>query len=60
MVGVKVRGQGQVHDRWSQGRGSMPGVKVRGVVNVKGRGSRSGGLRSDGQWGEVGDKFKNS
>ena len=42
----------------------MSGVKVRGVVKVRGRGSRSGGLGSDGRWGEVGDKqsvpFKNS
>ena len=57
---VNVRG----HDRWSQGLGSMLGVDVRGVVKVMGRGSVSGGLGSDGWWGEVGDKqsvpFKNS
>ena len=42
----------------------MLGVKVRGVVKVMERGSMSGGLGSDGCWGEVGDKqslpFKNS
>ena len=40
----------------------MLGVKVRGVVMR--RGSMPGGLGSDGQWGEVGDKqsvpFQNS
>ena len=44
--------------------GSMLGVKARGVDKVMGRGSMSGGLGSDGRWGEVGDKqsvpFKNS
>ena len=61
-------GHGQVmiggHKVWGQGRGSMLGVKVKGVVMVMERGSMSGGLGSDGRWGEVGDKqslpFKNS
>ena len=52
------------HKVWDQGRGSMLGVKVRGVVKVMERGSMSGGFGSDGRWGEVGDKqslpFKNS
>ena len=76
-VVVKVGGQGQGsrswghgqvmiggHKVWGKGRGSMLGVKVRGVVKVMERGSMSGGLGSDGRWGEVGDKqslpFKNS
>ena len=60
MLGVKVRGQGQGHDWWSQGlgprSGSMLGVTVRGVVKVMVRGSMPGGLGSDGRWGEVGDE----
>ena len=64
-VGVKVMGQGPGvkvrviiggHKFWGEGRGSMLGGKVRGVVRVMGRGSMSGGLGSDGQVGEVGDK----
>ena len=66
--GSRSLGHGQVmidgHKVWGQGRGSMLGVKVRGVVKVMERGSMSGGLGSDGRWGEVGDKqslpFKNS
>ena len=59
-VGVKVVGQGRGvrvrvmiggHKVWGEGRGSMLGVKVRGVVKVMGRGSMSGGLGSDGQVG---------
>ena len=66
-MGSRSWGEGQGHDRWSQGlgsrSGSMLGVKVRGVVKAMGRGSMPGGLGSDGRWGEVGDKqsvpFKN-
>ena len=62
--GVKVRVMIGGHKVWGQGRGSMLGVKVRGVVKVMGRASMPGGLGSDGRWGEVGDKqsvpFKNS
>ena len=38
---------------WGQGRWSMSGVKVRGVVKVMGRGSMSGGLGSDGRLGRL-------
>ena len=48
--GSRSLDQGQGHDRWSQGRGSrlgsMSGVKVRGVVKVRGRGQ---GLADWGQ-----------
>ena len=41
------------HKVWGQGRGSMLGVKVRGVVKVMGRGSMPGELGSDGWWGRL-------
>ena len=50
--GVKVRGLGQGSRSWGQGWGSLLGVKVRG------RGSRSGELGSDGQWGLVGGGWR--